>query len=328
MPNQRASRPGTQLLQNFPHRLIVSIPAKDESERIRGALLALDQAAAHTSTPVLALVLANNCADDTADIARATANQLRHCFTRIVAVDLPQHFAHAGAERRTAVEQGMSGFAAIAEDIIVSTDADARLRNDALFRIDVAFAGGDDLVLAKINCIRDPWDPVPDEALAWGRSGVVWRHRVRQFVETVRKGRVAPADLHDDYGGAGIAVRVSAYNKLGGFRAIPSNEDLELVRAADLANMRVNRHSGAVVDVLARSTGRAEGGMADALARCAASAVRGLPCLVEHHAVTISRVLRNPSHAHAFAAVVTQWEHAVEAIAGLDQAIRAYGDAQ
>ena len=313
---------------NLPHRIIVAIPAKNEIERIRGALLALDQAAGHTSTPIFILVLANNCGDDTANLARATARELRHCRTEIITLDLPEKFAHAGAARRTAVDCGMHRFSAMPDDIIVSTDADARLRFDALASIDAAFAEGDDLVLAKIECIRDPLDPVPDEALAWGRSGVVWRHRVRRFVETVRRGSVAPADLHDDYGGAGIAVRVAAYHELGGFRAIPTNEDLELVRAADHVNMRVNRHSGAVVDVLARSTGRAEGGMADALARCAAAAARGLPCLVEHHAETVSRILGNPSHANAFAAIVTKWEHAAEAIAGLDRATIAYGDAQ
>lgn len=300
------------------------IPAKNEADRIEGALSALDRAAAHVYRPVLAFVLANNCDDDTHHTTRELARQMRHCPLHTLALDLPAKLAHAGGARRTAVAYGMHRYAAMAQDVIVSTDADARLRRDALSRIDAAIAGGDDLVLAKIECIRDPLDPAPDEALSWGRPGVVWRHCVRRFVETVRRGRLASPQFHDDYGGAGIAVRVSAYHRLGGFAAIASNEDLALVRAADQANLRVNRHSGAVVDVLARARGRAQGGMAEALARCVTAAAQGLPCLVEHHALTVSRILRNPSHANAFAAVVKEWEPAELAIAGLERATAAF----
>ncbi len=69
---------------------------------------------------------------------------------------------------------------------------------------------------AKFECTSDPWDPVPEEALSWGLPGVVWRHCVRRFVEMVRCRRVAPPHFHDDYGGAGIAVRIGANLELGG----------------------------------------------------------------------------------------------------------------
>jgi hypothetical protein len=308
-------------------RIIVVIPARDERKRIAEALAALDAAASCTPNPVLALVLANNCRDDTVAVAQNQARGLRSCLLKTATIELPRKLAHAGGARRYAVNHSIEHYAAKANDIIVSTDADARLRSDALLRIDTAMAQGDDLVLAKIECITDPLSPVPDEALAWGRPGVVWRHCVRRLVETVLRGQIAPMQLHDDYGGAGIAVRVDAYRRLGGFRAIASNEDLEFVRAADRAHMRVNRNSGAIVDVLARANGRADGGMAEALRRCAVASAQGLPCLVEHHAVTVRRILRNPSHAHAFATEVTEWECAADAIAGLEHAIAAYGDA-
>ncbi|MGD9804684.1 MAG: glycosyltransferase family 2 protein [Hyphomicrobiaceae bacterium] len=308
-----------------PRRIIVVIPAKDEAERIGEALLALDAAAACTPIPVFALVLANNCADDTADVAREAARQLRHCMLETVTVELPDQLAHAGGARRRAVAQGIRRYAATSDDIIVSTDADARLRRDALWRIWNAISQGDDLVLAKIECVTDPLDPVPEDALDWGRPGIIWRHCVRRFVETVLSGRVASSQLHDDYGGAGIAVRVDAYHRLGGFSPIACNEDLEFVRAADRRHMRVNRHSGVVVDVLARAQGRARGGMADALRHCVAAARQQIPCRVEHHTATIRRILRNPSHAYAFATEITEWECAADAISGLEDAIAAYG---
>jgi cellulose synthase/poly-beta-1,6-N-acetylglucosamine synthase-like glycosyltransferase len=308
----------------MPRQIVIVIPAKNEAERIRGALRAVDRAAARMPLSVAAFVLANNCADDTLGVTQEIAGQLRNCTVKAMGVALPARFAHAGGARRTAVQCGMAQFDATPDDIILSTDADARLRPDSMGRIGRAFSGGDHLVLAKIECIRDPLDPVPHEALSWGRPGVLWRHCVRRLVETVRQGSVAPPHYHDDYGGAGIAVRVATYNELGGFAAVASNEDLALVQAADRANKRVNRHSGAIVDVLARANGRAEGGMAAALASCVVAAARRLPCLVEHHAVTVGRVLRNPSHANAFADVVTEWEPVESAIAGIEDEIASF----
>jgi hypothetical protein len=302
-------------------RFIVAIPAHDESERIAGALRAVDSAAAKAHFPVSLMIFANNCTDGTASVARSVATTLKRCEVEVIDEELPPSQAHAGGARRRAVAHALSRFGATSDQILVSTDADARLRSDAFLRMEEAFAAGAQVVLAKIECIRDPLDPVSDQALAWGRPGVLWRHCVRRLVETVRSGRLASPDVHDDYGGAGVALRVDAYQALGGFCAIPSEEDLELVRAADRALMTVNRQSGAFVDVLARAKGRARGGMAEALAKCSAAARCNLPCLVEHHASTIRRIYRNPTHANAFPAIVTEWEPVEMATAGIERAM-------
>lgn len=304
---------------------MVAIPAKNESERIGDAMYAVDVAASRTRSEVHILVLANNCCDETEARAREAAQGLRYCQAKIVTRNLPPMLAHAGAARRGAVAAGLIWCRAETGDTIVSTDADARFRSHSLALIEHAIEDGDDLVLAKIEYLQDPFDPAPDAAIEWGRPGVVWRHRVRRLVETVRTGRIAPAHLHDDYGGAGIAIRVGAYRALGGFAAIPSDEDLRLVSGADRAGMRVNRHSGAVVDVLTRARGRAVGGMADTFARNASAAASGKTCMVEHHAQTIRRIRRNPSHAEAFATEVTHWEVAESAISGIETVIETYG---
>jgi hypothetical protein len=161
--------------------------------------------------------------------------------------------------------------------------------------------------------------------LQWGSRRAIWRHRVRQLVETVRTGVIPHPPLHDDYGAAGIAATVEAYRKLGGFTAIPSEEDLHFVRAADRADLRVDRQSGATVDVFTRTTGRAQGGMAADIARCSEAVTRGLACLVENHQLTTRRILCNPTHAGAFPDRVTEWEPAEDAIRGLDRAIARFG---
>ncbi len=302
-------------------RFLIAVPARNESERIAGVLRAIDSSATHAQLPVSVMILANNCTDGTASIARRVVRKLESCNVSVVEETLPSNQAHAGGARRRAVELALRRFGASDNRILISTDADARFRPDSFLLMKKAFDAGAQLVLAKIECIRDPLDPVSEQALAWGRPGVLWRHSVRRLVETVRTGQLASPAVHDDYGGAGIAIRVDAYHSLGGFRPIPSEEDLELVRAADRRLMTVNRQSGAVVDVLARANGRARGGMAEALVKYSAAARRNLPCLVEHHASTIRRVISNPAHANAFPVTVTEWEPVSSAIRGIEKAM-------
>jgi hypothetical protein len=300
--------PGPQMimLSGFP-RWIVAIPAKDEVLRIPDALSALNLAASRTNLPVCVLVYANNCLDGTAAVSRRITKTLGSL------TPLP-----------AAVEHAFDAFNAKNLDFLLSTDADARVDADLFREMERAFAAGADLVPARIACIKDPFEPCQDAALAWGFPGVVWRSRVRQLVETVRRGFVPKPSLHDDYGGAGLAARVSSYRALGGFRSIATNEDKVFVDAADARNFEVNRQSGAVVHVLARTTGRAAGGMADALVRDEIACAEKRPLFVEHHAVTIERVRLTASHAHAFAHAVAEWELAPDAITALDGVINSY----
>ena len=305
-------------------RWIVALPAKDEAARLPAALDALDAAAASVDGPVGVLVLANNCLDATPGVAAEAARHCRRIDVAVREVKLPPSQAHAGGARGTAVQAAFAAFAARKTDYLLTTDADARLAPDALRRMAAAFSCGADLVLGRIECVPDPFDPVPPEALAWGTPQVLWRHKVRQLAETIVTGSVPVPPLHDDYGAAGLAITVGAYRRLGGFLAVPSDEDRTLVSAADRAGLRVDRQSGAVVRALARATGRAEGGMAAALARNVRAARLGEARLVERHDLTAARLLAHPSHAHAFSEDATALEPVEDAIAGLDRLIAAY----
>ena len=300
----------------------VAIPAKDEEERVGGCLAALDEAAARCALPVTALVLANDCTDGTARACAVAAPDLRHVRLAIRSVRLPRRTAHAGGARRRAVDEALACSHAHAHDLLLTTDADARLAPDALAAMEAAFGHGAAVVLAQIVCVPDPYDPVPDAVLDWGTPQVLWRHRVRQLAETIRSGDAPDPRCHDDYGGAGIAVRVGAYRALGGFSAVPCDEDLRFVRAADEADLPVARSSGARVEVLARATGRATGGMASALAANAASLACAAPRLVERHDLTLARLRADPSPARVFCAAPLALEPVEDAIRGLDHALR------
>lgn len=308
----------------WSERWIVAVPAKNEGDRLGEALTALDVAAGAASLPVNALVLANNCSDLTVMIAESAASRCARVKVVTRDVTLPTQQAHAGGARAVAVRAAFEAFGAKSEDYLLTTDADARFAPDALARMEAAFWRGADVVLDKIECLHDPLDPVTQEALDWGTPQVEWRHKVRQLAETIATGAVPFPPLHDDYGAAGIAITVGAYRRLGGFMAVPSDEDKALVAAADRAGLRVDRQSGAVVNVLARATGRATGGMAAALARNAEAARLGTAQLVERHDLTAARLHAYPSHAYAFSDEAMALEPVEDAIAGIDRLIASY----
>lgn len=310
-----------------PDGWIVAIPAKNEAARLPACLAALDEAAARSALPVRVLVLANDCDDETAAVAERIGAATNHLEMTVREATLPSHLAHAGGARRRCVAAARA-VPGSANPLLLTTDADARLDPNAFARMEAAFARGASVVLAKIECCPDPFDPVPQAVLDWGTPAVLWRHAVRQLAETVRLGVQPDPPCHDDYGGAGIAATLSAYEALGGFPAVPCEEDLAFVRAADAAGLSVDRRSGATVHVLARATGRAVGGMATALAENAVKAAAGAPRLVERHELTVSRLLMDPSPANVFDDAPAALEPVDQALLGLRTATARYPRAQ
>jgi len=93
--------------------IAVAIPAHDEAALIGRCLDAL--AAQDNPGPFAVVVLANDCSDDTAEIAR----QSGAIDVRVIECSLPLHERSAGHARRAA----MAAAAPLAE-IILTTDAD------------------------------------------------------------------------------------------------------------------------------------------------------------------------------------------------------------
>jgi hypothetical protein len=303
-------------------RWAVIVPAQNEADYIADALIALNESARMADREVAVLVFANGCTDATCDVAERAASFTRALHVETVAETLPAGNAHAGGARRRAVEIALQAFNLRSEDLIFSTDADARVRPDLFIRMGDAFSHGADVVLAQLAYRQDRYHPAPRAALRKASRYAAWRQRVRQLVETVRTGTIPSPPLHDEYGGAGIAARLTTYASLGGFPAVPSEEDKRFVAAADLSGFNVCRQSGAIVEVCTRLKGRAAGGMADTLARLASSTQS--EDLTEHHHDTWKRILVHRCHAAAFPMAIRRWEPVDEAIAGLDRYLARY----
>jgi GT2 family glycosyltransferase len=79
---------------------------------------------------------------------------------------------------------------------------------------------------------------------------------------------------HHHVHGANMGFRADAYWKVGGFRALPTGEDVELVERFEAAGYQICRDPALSVATSARSQGRAPGGFAAHLRKLSRPAAR------------------------------------------------------
>jgi cellulose synthase/poly-beta-1,6-N-acetylglucosamine synthase-like glycosyltransferase len=113
-----------------PPAAIVAIPARNEADRITRCLSALAMQRDHIGAPVVpgsfaVLVLANNCSDATAALARRLATQVPYPLW-VLEVTLTGDRATAGGARRRAMDEAAKRLdPVIGEGLILTTDADS-----------------------------------------------------------------------------------------------------------------------------------------------------------------------------------------------------------
>ena len=251
-----AGRRATELKR----RVAVAVPARNEADRIAACLSSLTSLNLDCRVAsVEIVVLANNCADDTARIAGTFG---RCC--KAIAVDLAPDRAHAGWARRLALDAAANQLRA-ATDVLMSTDADTVVGPDWLLRtFDHLDAGWDAVAgLARLSPSElRRLDPDHRRRLA-----LIQRHeRAQTRLKAPREGD-EPWPRHFYEGGASIAVTLAAYRRTGGAPTPPVGEDKALFEAIRQTGGRVRHPIDVRVHTSARLVGRAPGGASDTLAR-------------------------------------------------------------
>jgi hypothetical protein len=79
---------------------------------------------------------------------------------------------------------------------------------------------------------------------------------------------------HNHIHGANMGFRADAYWKVGGFQALATDEDVDLVQRFEAADMRIHRDVRLSVTTSVRQVGRAPGGFAHHLRELSGSARR------------------------------------------------------
>ena len=238
---------------------VVAVPARDEAERISTCLEALLNqrdldGVALPAGSIKIVVLANNCRDSTAEVARGSGDLIQ-----VMEQTLPPKSANAGAARRAAMD------AAIAllpgnEGLICTTDADSRPRPDWIARLWKAVDEGAGAVAGAVD-----FDPREASPIAFSEA----RHR-ESLYSALQAEIVAHADpeTHNPWPnhiwawGANLAVTGAAYRQVGGLPPQPLAEDRAFVEQLRRHDIPVRHCLEARVWTSARRIGRAEGGLA------------------------------------------------------------------
>ena len=249
-----------------PPRAVVAVPARDEAVLLDACLDALD-IAARGIDGVEALLLLNNCTDDSLAVAARAAPRLALPL-RVVAATLPADSANAGAARRLAMALAAARLGGRRDGVVLSTDADSRVAGDWLATNLAAIDAGADAVAGEF---------LPDVAeFAALRPAVRLRFRAARAKARLRafvaRRPHDPWPRHGTHSGASIAVRLPTLIAMGGLPPRPVGEDAAFFAAIERVGGKVRHDPRVLVHTSCRTVGRAPGGMAATLARWDGSA--------------------------------------------------------
>ena len=213
------------------------VPAHNEARHIArclDALLVAAQCPDLCGEPVRLYVVADACADATAQKAAALAAQVLLTDARNV-----------GMARALGAQAALAGGARW----LAFTDADTQVAPDWFAQ---QLAQASDAVCGTVQ-VRD-----------WRSWGVLQEHMRKHFSRTY-----FDADGHRHIHGANLGVSAAAYQRAGGFAALTSSEDVALVEALQRTGARIAWSAAPRVVTSARRQYRAPEGFGAALAEAA-----------------------------------------------------------
>jgi glycosyltransferase involved in cell wall biosynthesis len=226
----------------LPTPIVVVVPAHNEAASLPRCLHGVTTAALCVANPVTTVVVLDSC-DDGSDALAGEFGPDVH----FVAVEA----GNVGAARAAGFQYARTALHAVSADAwYATTDADSVVDADWLVRMTDPGSHGDaDMVLGVVH--------VP-----------VWRHFSRAVARRYLRGyrgKWSGGRGHRHIHGANMGFRASVYWTVGGFRALPTGEDVELVERFEAAGMTVHWDRCLSVATSDRKDGRAPGGFAEHL---------------------------------------------------------------
>jgi len=221
---------------------VVVVPAHNELDHLPDCLHALTTAALCLPVPVM-IVVVLDASDDGSDGLAGRFGPDAH-FVSVEA-------GNVGAARAAGFEYARSTCATadLNRTWYATTDADSAVSADWLLRMIDADA---DMVLGVVR--------VPN-----------WRHFPAEVSRRYLRGYHSKGHGHNHIHGANMGFRADAYWHVGGFRALATGEDVELVSRFESEGMRIHRDACLSVATSDRREGRAPGGFASHLRNLAGS---------------------------------------------------------
>jgi GT2 family glycosyltransferase len=250
---------------------VVAIPVKDEEKHLLACLTALSQqydrwGGSISRTTVRIVVFANNCTDQSANVARKLGQELS-LNIRVVEEELPPASAHAGAARRAAMDLAETWLMEERDPtgVILTTDADSQVAPDWVAENLAAFDLGADAVLGFID-LDDDGKLLPAALHRRGELENAYEKQLTELSWLLDPLPHNPWPHHGTISGATLGITRSAYCRVGRLPRVPLGEDKALVRLLSLADARIRYCPTVHVITSGRTKGRAPGGVADTLA--------------------------------------------------------------
>lgn len=248
----------------------VAIPVKNEAERLPACLRALaaqrdkfGRPVAHDSFCVV--IFANNCSDESAELARSLVQHLPFAV-RIVEAYLPPARAHAGGARRAAMDLAEAWLVERGEDdgVILTTDADSQVSPVWIANNLAAIDAGVDAVLGRV-ALDEEGDLLPQALHRRGRLESAYEALLTELSALLDPLDYNPWPHHATISGASLAITREAYRRVGGLPSVPLGEDKALIAELSRHDARIRFCPDIQVTTSGRLNGRAPGGVADTL---------------------------------------------------------------
>jgi Glycosyl transferase family 2 len=247
----------------------IIIPAKDEARTIVATLTALANQTDLNGQPLNPLtyeiiVLANNCSDESAAIARQFAQQHPDLVLHIAEVTLPPDLAYIGYVRKMLMDEAYLRLMSLGRSrgIIASTDGDTKVSATWIAAILHEIGSGVDAVGGRILTDRHSRQALHPQAKSHFLQEVGYRSLVAQVEFHLDPDPYDPLPRHYQHYGASLAVTAEMYAKAGGLPPVRTPEDEAFYQALLRVDARF-RHSPLVqVTTSARVSGRSPVGLA------------------------------------------------------------------
>lgn len=250
----------------------VIIPVKDEALALTQTLTALANQTCLAGKPLdlrcyEIILLANNCTDRSAAIARQFASEHPQLNLHIAEINLPPERAYIGYVRKLLMDEARDRLMSLGKErgIIASTDGDTCADPIWIAATMAEIERGVDAVGGRIITDRLSRHQLSRQAKTCFLQEVGYRSLVAQIEYYLDPDPYDPLPRHYQHYGASLAVTAQMYTKAGGIPPVRTPEDEAFYQALLRVNARF-RHSPLVrVTTSARSSGRSPVGLANQL---------------------------------------------------------------
>ena len=265
----------------------VVVPVRNEAENLEATLQALTDQIDLQGKPFdhnryEIIVLANNCSDDSANIARRFA-RTHSIALHLVELTLSPEQAYIGWVRKRLMDEAYRRLASLGRwsGIIASTDGDTQVTQTWVAAIIDEINGGADAVGGRIITNPEERAALDSVTRLYFLRYVGYRYFVAQLEALLDPTPSDPVPRHHQNFGASLAVTAQVYAHTGGVPPVRTPEDVAFHQALERIDARFRHSPNVRVMTSARTIGRIKDGLAGRLTQLAALGHQRQPMLVE-----------------------------------------------